>query len=176
LIHIVPSGGELDEGWKNIESAWTISGNGETKLTTLINFNLVALAACRTIWAQFNPILMSFGLLFLGTELCATWSVYLGLSALKGGWNPWLTKQLIISIPFGIGGVVLGSLGHLGLTSYLPAVDTRLCYLRWIVAAVFNHLNFSELEHFPVDAEINPRDPHTSRDCILIQLFHFLGG
>jgi phosphatidylinositol glycan class O len=49
-----PSGGELDEGWKNIQSAWTTiqaSGIGEMKLVALMNFNRVALAACRAMWA-----------------------------------------------------------------------------------------------------------------------------
>ena len=127
-----PSGGELDEGWKSIQSAWTAiqaSGIGETKLMTLINFNRVALAACRAMWAQFNPILMSLGLLLLGTDLCATWSVYSGLSVLKGDWNPWLTKQLMISVQVGAGGAVLGFLGHLGLVSYLPGVDTLDCVI-----------------------------------------------
>jgi phosphatidylinositol glycan class O len=127
-----PSGGELDEGWKNIQSAWTAtqaSGIGETKLVTLMNFNRVALAACRAMWAQFNPILMSLGLLLLGMDLCATWSVYSGLSALKGDWNPWLTKQLMISVQGGAGGAVLGFLGHLGLASYLPGVDTLDCVI-----------------------------------------------
>ena len=129
-----PSGGELDEGWKNIQLAWTATKStsgivGETKLMTLMNFNRVALAACRTMWAQFNPILMSLGLLLLGTDLCATWSVYSGLSTLKGDWNPWLKKQLMISVQVGAGGAVLGFLVHLGLTSYLPGVDTLDCVI-----------------------------------------------
>jgi phosphatidylinositol glycan class O len=126
------SGGELDEGWKNIQSSWTAtqtSGIGETKLITLMNFNRVALAACRTMWAQFNPILMSLGLLLLGTDLCATWSVYSGLSMLKGDLNPWLTKQLMISVQVGAGGAVLGLLSHSGLRSYLPGVDSLDCVI-----------------------------------------------
>ena len=128
-----PSGRELDEGWRNIQSAWTAtqaSGiHGESKLVTLMNFNRVALAACRAMWAQFNPILMSLGLLLLGMGLCATWSVYSGLSALKGDWDPWLKKQLMISLRGAGGGAVLGFLGHLGLTSYLPGVDTVDCVI-----------------------------------------------
>ena len=127
-----PSGGELDERWKNIQSAWTTtqaSGFGETKLVALMNFNRVALAACRAMWAQFNPILMSLGLLLLGMDLCATWSVYSGLSALKDDWNSWLRKQLMISIQGGAGGAVLGFLGHLGLKSYSPGVDTLDCVI-----------------------------------------------
>ena len=54
-----------------------------------MNFNGVALelalVACRTLWAQPNPILgLNLGLLFLGTGLCENWSVCSGLSALKG--------------------------------------------------------------------------------------------
>ena len=128
-----PSGGELDDGWENIQSAWTAtqaSGTiGEMELVSLMNFNRVALAACRAMWAQFNPILMSLGLLLLGMDLCATWSVYSGLSALKVDWNPWLTKQLMISVQGGAGGAVLGFLGHLGLASYLPGVDTLDCVI-----------------------------------------------
>jgi GPI ethanolamine phosphate transferase 3 subunit O len=105
------------------------SGIGETKLVTLMNFNrvTVALAACCAMWALFNPILMSFGLLLLSAHLCATWSVYSGLSALKGDWKPWLTKQLMISVQGGAGGAVLGFLGHLGL--YLPGIDTLDCVI-----------------------------------------------
>ena len=44
----------------------------ETKLVTLMNFNRVALAACRAMWAQLNFIPMNLGLfLLLGTgPLC----------------------------------------------------------------------------------------------------------
>ena len=126
-----PSGGELDEGWKDVQSAWTateVAGiQGEAKLVTLMNFNRVALAACRAMWAQFNPILMSFGLLLLGMGICATWSVYMGLSALKDDCDPWLTKQLMISLRSAAGGAVLGFLGHLSLTSYLPGIDALDC-------------------------------------------------
>jgi GPI ethanolamine phosphate transferase 3 subunit O len=128
-----PSGGELDEGWRNIQSGWTATQasriHGESKLVTLMNFNRVALAACRAMWAQFNPILMSLGLLLLGMGLCATWSVYSGLSALKDDWNPWLKKQLMILLRGAAGGAILGFLGHLGLTSYLPGVDTADCVI-----------------------------------------------
>ena len=156
-----PSGGELDEGWKNIQSAWTAtqtSGVGETNLVTLMNFNRVALAACRTMWAQFNPILMSLGLLLLGADLCATWSVYSGLSALKGDWNPWLTKQLKISVQVGAGGAVLGFLGHLGLRSYSPGVDSLDCIIFvgsllsaiTLIVSTPPNISFSTLKSTPV--------------------------
>ena len=64
-----PSGGELDEGWKNIQSSWTAtqaSGISKTQMVTLMDFNRVALAACRAMWAPFNPILMSPGLSIQG--------------------------------------------------------------------------------------------------------------
>lgn len=128
-----PSGGELDEAWKDIQSAWTAtqaSGiHGETRLMTLMNFNRVALAACRAMWAQFNPILMSFGLLLLGMGLCATWSVYSGLATLKSDCDPWLTRQLAIAFQGAAGGAVLGFLGQIGLSSYLPGVDSLDCVI-----------------------------------------------
>ena len=72
----------------------------------------------------------------------------IGLSALNGDWNPWLT---MISVQGGAGDAVLGFLGHLGLTFYFPGVDTRLCYFRGIVDVDhhFNHFNSSE--HLFVD-------------------------
>ena len=128
-----PSGGELDEGWKNIQSAWfATQGSGihdETKLVTLMNFNRVALAVCRAMWAQFNPILMSLGLLLLGMGLCATWSVYSGLSMLVDDWDPWLTKRLVVSFQGAAGGAVLGFLAHLGLTFYWPEANAIDCVI-----------------------------------------------
>ena len=80
-------------------------------------------------WAQFNPILMSLGLLLLGMGFCATWSVYSGLSMLKSDCDSWLTKQITISLQGAAGGAVLGFLGYLGLASYLPGVDTLDCVI-----------------------------------------------
>ena len=76
----------------------------------------------------------------------------------------------------GAGGAVIGFLGHLGLRSYLPGVDTLDCVIFSIVAVGhrFNHFNSSE--HLLVNTYINPCDPHTSFHRILIQLVHFLGG
>jgi hypothetical protein len=121
---------------------------------------------------------MSLGLLLLGTDLCATWSVYSGLSALKDDWNPWLTKQLMISVKGGAGGAVLGFISHLVLTSYLPGVDTLDCviFAGSLLSAItliistppIPNISLSTLKSTPVIL--------TSCHRILIQLVHLLGG
>ncbi|KAF8057534.1 hypothetical protein FPV67DRAFT_1637053 [Lyophyllum atratum] len=122
-----PSGGELDESWTMLEAAWTAtkapSLSAEAKLISLSNFNWVALAACRSMWAQFNPLLMGLGLAVLGVGLLATWSVYTGLSAAKDHWDTWLTLHLARCVRGIAGGAVLGFCTHLSLASYLPGID-----------------------------------------------------
>ena len=95
------SGEEIDDGWKNIQSAWTA-----TQASGTIDFNRVALAACRAMWAQFNLILMSFGLLLLGTDLCATWSAIRGSLCWKAIGtrgrrdNRWFPFKVVLEVRF----------------------------------------------------------------------------
>ena len=121
------SGGELDEAWKSIQSAWTAtqaSGiRGEAKLITLMNFNRVALAACRAMWAQFNPLLMAFGISLLSIGICAAWSAYSGLSRWKNEWESWLVGCLSAAGQGAAGGAFLGAVGHFGLSGYMPGVS-----------------------------------------------------
>ena len=121
------SGGELDEAWKSIQSAWTATQadgiRGEAKLITLMNFNRVALAACRAMWAQFNPLLMAFGLSVLSMGICAAWSVYSGLSRSKNEWESWLVGCLSAAGQGAAGGAILGAVWHLGLSNYMPGVS-----------------------------------------------------
>jgi hypothetical protein len=56
--------------------------------------------------------------------------------------------QLMIFVQGGAGGTVIG---FLGLMSYLPGVDTRLCYFRWTVAVGHHFDHFNSSEHFFVD-------------------------
>ncbi|KAF8174560.1 phosphoethanolamine N-methyltransferase [Pholiota molesta] len=90
-----PSGGELDEAWKGVRAAWAAtlaSGlTGDAKLVTLTNFNRVALAACRAMWAQFNPLLMGLGLSLL--------SFLAGSMALIISTPPNITKESLKSTP-----------------------------------------------------------------------------
>ncbi|TFK38348.1 hypothetical protein BDQ12DRAFT_109059 [Crucibulum laeve] len=127
------SGGELDDAWETLQNSWSASQSkmvsGESKLVLLSNYNRVALAACRQMWAQFNPVLMSFGLALLGMGVCAAWSAYSGFSQAKSAWDAWLGTQLNRCIRGAAGGAILGLLGYLGLQSYMPGIDALDCIL-----------------------------------------------
>ncbi|RDB21892.1 GPI ethanolamine phosphate transferase 3, partial [Hypsizygus marmoreus] len=128
-----PSGGELDDSWQALQSAWAateaLSSTGEVKLITLSNYNRVALAACRAMWAQFNPLLMALGLSVLGIGLLATWAIYTGFSSSKSNWHSWLGVQLPRALRGIAGGVVIGFVAYLLLASYLPGMDALDCIL-----------------------------------------------
>ncbi|KAG5634046.1 hypothetical protein H0H81_003636 [Sphagnurus paluster] len=127
------SGGELDESWQGLESAWAATqvsaASAETKLISYSNFNWVALAACRSMWAQFNPLLMGLGLAVLGVGLLATWSAYTGLSEAEDGWLNWLTMQIANCIRGIAGGAIIGFFAYMPLASYLPGIDSLDCIL-----------------------------------------------
>ncbi|KAG5643979.1 hypothetical protein DXG03_009268 [Asterophora parasitica] len=128
-----PSGGELDESWKGLETAWTAtqatSLSIEAKLISLSTFNWVALMACRSMWAQFNPLLMGLGLAVLGIGLLATWSIYTGLAAAKSRWNSWLEVHLAQCLHGIASGAVIGFVAYLPLASYLPGLDALDCII-----------------------------------------------
>lgn len=128
-----PSGGELDEAWKAVQAAWstTLASEltGDAKLVTLTNFNRVALAACRAMWAQFNPLLMSLGLSLLSMSLCAAWSVYSGLSRIDGDWNSWLNGRLSTATKAAGGGSLAGVSGYFVIANYIPGVNAIDCAL-----------------------------------------------
>ena len=89
-----------------------------------MNFNRVALAACRAMWAQFNPLLMAFGLLLISFGICATWAIYSGLSRSKDKWKSWLPGRLSAAGQDAAGGAILGAVGHIGLANYIPGVGS----------------------------------------------------
>lgn len=128
-----PSGGELDDAWPDLQSAWmatqAIKSTGPERLITLSNYNRVALAACRSMWAQFNALLMGQGLVLLGIGIVATWAVYSGLSQAQKDWDGWLGVQLARCLRGAAAGAVLGLLGHISLDSYLPGIDALDCIL-----------------------------------------------
>jgi len=114
-------GGELDGAWSGLESVYKITqilgvgafsfdnefGGVQGTITTptldeqqwiaLVNFHRFALNACQSIWVQFNPILMSFGLSTLLMCLCASWSIYTNCTTTKIPRNAWLTHHLVRS-------------------------------------------------------------------------------
>lgn len=123
-----PSGGELDNSWKKLQSSWAASQSedliGASKLIILFNFTRVALAACREMWAQFNPLLMGLGLLVLSLSFCASWSVYLGLASVKNDWDIWLKPRLSGAVRGAASGAILGIAGQLLLGKFMPGVNT----------------------------------------------------
>ncbi|KAF8206172.1 hypothetical protein K438DRAFT_1816719 [Mycena galopus ATCC 62051] len=127
------SGGELDDAWQNLQSAWTATQAAtltvEQQLIIMSNYTRVALAACRSIWAQFNPFLMGLGLALLGLGLVATWSAYSGLSRAGDNWDEWLGEQLQNYVRGAALGCIVGLLVYLGLDSYLPGMDALDCIL-----------------------------------------------
>ncbi|KAF9005177.1 hypothetical protein BDQ17DRAFT_1353965 [Cyathus striatus] len=128
-----PSGGELDEAWDSLQAAWasaeSTASPDETKFILLSNYSRVALAACRAMWAQFNPILMAMGLALLGMSICASWAAYSSISRSNNKWDDWLKEQLPRIVRGLAGGAVLGVVTYLPLQSYLPGIDALDCVL-----------------------------------------------
>ncbi|KAJ6632149.1 alkaline-phosphatase-like protein [Mycena sp. CBHHK59/15] len=100
------SGSELDEAWHATQAVRLTT---EQNLIVMSNYTRVALAACRSIWAQFNPFLMALGLALLAGGLIATWATYSGLSRWLGERLPQYTR-----------GAAVGS-------AYLPGMDALDC-------------------------------------------------
>ncbi|KAG6865191.1 hypothetical protein C0991_004562 [Blastosporella zonata] len=128
-----PSGGELDDAWSTIEAAWATSKTTlslqDANFVKYSNFNWVALAACRSMWAQFNPLLMGVGLAVLGIGLLATWSVWSGLSAAQNKWDTWLGLLLKRCLRGLAGGATVGVIVYILFSSYLPGIDALDCVL-----------------------------------------------
>ena len=127
-----PSGGELDDSWQALQSAWATTqsvSSGEMGWISLLSYNRVALSACRSMWAQFNPVLMGLGLVLLGLGLLTTWSAYAGLSHAEQHWDSWLGVHLRKCFLGAIGGAVVGSLAYLPLASYLQGISLVDCVI-----------------------------------------------
>ncbi|KAJ7737030.1 hypothetical protein B0H14DRAFT_2993404 [Mycena olivaceomarginata] len=127
------SGGELDDAWQSLNSAWTatqaVGLTVEQSLIVMSNYTRVALAACRSIWAQFNPFLMGLGLALLGMGVIATWAAYSGLSVAGDKWDEWLGEQLQNYVRGAAAGSVAGFLAYFSVGPYLPGMDALDCIL-----------------------------------------------
>ncbi|KAF8960011.1 alkaline-phosphatase-like protein [Flammula alnicola] len=107
-----PAGHELDHVWDVLQSSWvnaqSSSATSHSGLVQRFNYNRVALAACRKIWAQFNLVSMGFGLGLLGLGVGSAWSAYSGIANAKDGWEGWLSSQHTVSLCGGVVGAVVG--------------------------------------------------------------------
>ena len=126
-----PSGGELDPVWSDFQTAWTAtkSGSKDRRLFALNEYSRLALAACRSLWAQFNVILMNMGLMLLGVGVVACWALYSRLGTAKETWSPWLGVALPMCLRGLAGGGIVGMLSYLALSSYLEGIDALHCVI-----------------------------------------------
>ena len=117
------SGGELDDVWPQLQSAWAaISADAPSlqRSEALQRYTRLALESCRSLWAQFNPVLMGLGLVLLGTSLVALWSL---CAAENGSWNGVRCLGGIAA------GAAVGFSSHAVAKSFLPGVDALDCAL-----------------------------------------------
>ncbi|ESK88280.1 phosphoethanolamine n-methyltransferase [Moniliophthora roreri MCA 2997] len=131
-----PSGGELDDAWEYLRSAWsTIKSEArkpsEQDLIYHTNYTRVALAACRAMWAQFNPVMMGLGLLLLFVGLASSWGVYNRLCNGDFRWEAWIGNKLSLCLRGIATGAVLGFLGYLVMKEKLQpnGIDALDCVL-----------------------------------------------
>jgi GPI ethanolamine phosphate transferase 3 subunit O len=127
-----PSGGELDSVWNQIERSWasTLDSTGEQKVLAMHNFTRLALASCRSLWAQFNVVLMCVGLFALALGSAAVWALYTSLGC---GVQYWEANGWAICARTGLasfGGAVVGATswafipGTANFFGYIEAVLT----------------------------------------------------
>ena len=108
-----PSGGELDGVWNIIQQSWTFTraSESDTPVAAMHAFTRLALASCRSLWAQFNVGLMYVGLFSLALGNLAVWALYGTLGRGAEHWEihgwPIVTKTGISSALGAMGGAVL---------------------------------------------------------------------
>ncbi|KDQ28279.1 hypothetical protein PLEOSDRAFT_1042398 [Pleurotus ostreatus PC15] len=115
-----PSGGELGESWSSLEKTWFASTDGE--LTNMYEFNRLALSTCRSLWAQFNPVRMGFGLCLLVAGLLTMWSLFAQISLTKSLQHAY--QGLWLSLIALVVGVFSGVSTHALVKPYI--MDTAL--------------------------------------------------
>ncbi|KIL69581.1 hypothetical protein M378DRAFT_156795 [Amanita muscaria Koide BX008] len=141
------SGSELDDAWGEIQRSWdaiqqtALSNNTQDiQLLSSNSFNRVALAACRSMWAQFDPILMGFGLAVLFAGLISTCFVYVALKKVQNDWHNWVKKHIPYCV-FGAGiGAVLGVCVDFLVSTFVSGVSLKV--LDWVLvfASMFSCL------------------------------------
>lgn len=126
-----PSGSELDAVWLNLQTAWAAvkSDSTDSQLLAMNEYNRLALAVCRSLWAQFNVVLMIMGLVVLGTGVIACWAIYSRLGEAGEEWDAWLGDALLMCLRGMAGGAILGIMLYLALQSYLEGIDALDCVI-----------------------------------------------
>ncbi|KAF9067217.1 hypothetical protein BDP27DRAFT_1329173 [Rhodocollybia butyracea] len=139
------SGAELDDAWLTLESAWNGTHvDEELALVNLWDYTRLALSSCRSIWAQFNPLLMVLGLVLFSASLLSTYSVYSGIGKVTSShldpatqttvvWEDWLIARMWQALRGLAAGSTLGFLASLTyetqLKTFGKGMDSLDCIL-----------------------------------------------
>ena len=126
------SGGELDNIWDEIGVSWasTLDTKDGQNILAMHNFTRLALASCRSLWAQFNVVLMYVGLFAITFGSVAVWTLY---ATLERGVEYWeengralLVRTSLASLAGALVGVVLWVVipGAANFFGYVEAVLT----------------------------------------------------
>ena len=127
------SGGELDDAWPELQSMWDAIEEtqplSEERLIALHLYTRFALETCRYLWAQFNPVLMGFGLTVIGGGVLGLWALGTSLAQEGSDLGHWFKLNMPWCLRGIAGGAVLGLLSYLALEYSLPGVDALDCVL-----------------------------------------------
>ncbi|KAI0703402.1 hypothetical protein BC835DRAFT_1318639 [Cytidiella melzeri] len=94
-----PHGGELDDAWSSLERLWnmTLLDTSEPRWIALDDYMRGTLATCRHLWAQFNIVLITMGLILMTLSTFVTWGMWCSLSMGKDGWDDGAGRFLLRS-------------------------------------------------------------------------------
>jgi GPI ethanolamine phosphate transferase 3 subunit O len=121
------SGGELDAVWSGLQATWEATTDRKAlgHVEALHSYTREALAACRSLWAQFDVTLMALGLALITAGVLACWVVFSGLGTGRGAedWEGWVDELMPLVIRGCAGGAVVGILSFIGLEKLLGAAN-----------------------------------------------------
>ncbi|EIN06531.1 hypothetical protein PUNSTDRAFT_136386 [Punctularia strigosozonata HHB-11173 SS5] len=122
-----PSGGELDAVWDSLQATWKAASDRKAYEYTEYMHKYVrqALAACRSLWAQFDVTLMVLGLILIFSGVVVCWAVFSSLGSGVGAedWEGWVDDLMPKIIRGCAGGSVVGTLSFIGLEKYMGAIS-----------------------------------------------------
>ena len=126
-----PSGGELDSIWDEIGKSWasTLDTKEEQNVSALHSFTRLALASCRSLWAQFNVVLMYVGLFALALGSGAVWALYATLARGVEYWEENGRAVLVRTSLASLAGAVVGLASWVvipGTTNFFGCVEAVL--------------------------------------------------
>jgi GPI ethanolamine phosphate transferase 3 subunit O len=120
-----PSGGELDEGWPMLQGSWAAvesASANDAGMIALHEHIRLALSVCRSMWAQFDVVVMNLGLALLGLGVIATWALYEILDTTRVDWDAWLYNILAKLLHSTSTGAVIGLVSAIPLRRFIPGL------------------------------------------------------